>query len=83
MYNLQNSLGVFLFVNLQLCQLAEFHEITGFAIRVHEDNKRLLRIKLQEGKVHVTLLDNGIFLVIKEAVTKCDLRNAKQYDSLN
>lgn len=43
-------------VNLQLCQLAEFHEITGFAIRVHEDNKRLLRIKLQEDKV--TFLDN-------------------------
>ena len=48
--------NIFLFANLQLCQLAEFHEVTGFAIRVHEDNKRLLRIKLQEGKV--TLLDN-------------------------
>ena len=48
--------NIFLFANLQLCQLAEFHEVTGFAIRVHEDNKRLLRIKLQEGKV--TFLDN-------------------------
>ena len=43
--------SIFLFANLQLCQLAEFHEVTGFAIRVHEDNKRLLRVKLQEGKV--------------------------------
>ncbi|KAL9973621.1 hypothetical protein ACROYT_G020099 [Oculina patagonica] len=33
-----------------LCQLAEFHEITGFAIRLQENNRRLLRIKLQEGK---------------------------------
>lgn len=48
--------NIFLFANLQLCQLAEFDEVTGFAIRVHEDNKRLLRVKLQEGKV--TLLDN-------------------------
>lgn len=71
----------YLIVNLQLCQLAEFHEITGFAIRVHEDNKRLLRIKLQEGKV--TFLINRIFLFIKETVRKCDLRYAEKYPSLN
>ena len=36
---------------LQLCQLADFYEITGFKISRYEDNKRLLHIRLQEGKV--------------------------------
>ncbi|XP_068703359.1 uncharacterized protein [Montipora foliosa] len=33
-----------------LCQLAEFRDITGFTISRHEDHKKLLRVRLQEGK---------------------------------
>lgn len=54
----------YLIVNLQLCQLAEFHEITGFAIRLHEDNKRLLQIKVQEGKV-IPLILTELVLAFK------------------
>lgn len=72
----------YLIVNLQLCQLAEFHEITGFAIRLHEDNKRLLQIKLQEGKV-IPLILTIFFLSIVEAMPQhiiCDVHNYLQIE---